>query len=448
MKHMIASQIEHPRLSVLQILKSGHRDSRILTTFLIIALFYLQGIAERFGVTFTLVIGYVITFSSFLIIYMLYNSNHFKIERWFLFSIFYALFSCLIGFYYGWYPRDILADVARFIAPFLGFATGFYVLKNFSKERIFYLISLFFGINLLFFIKSLIEKIYFTYQGETLVGYQARGIGSSTFLMLFLTMLLIKGQIKSKLWKLFIIVYFLIWLISPIFSLSRTSMLSSVFVLMLIFLYGLNRRQKVLLLLFSGITLSLFYPVLNNISTDRYLYRFTRMFDAIKSGDLSRTSTGVRILEIKKSMVGISQNLPSSIFWGLGSGALWFDDSGDVRKSNALAPQNFRENGGAHHIHSTYFSIFFRYGFIGLALTLGWIVSVLAKMKISSMKSPYPRYSVYHIWLLTLKLACFSSLFVSLFNYSFYGNCAFGFFLAIGFVLSKRLQEPIFISNS
>jgi uncharacterized membrane-anchored protein len=89
-------------------------------------------------------------------------------------------------------------------------------------------------------------------------------------------------------------------------------------------------------------------------------------------GDLSSYA---RVIEANSAIEGLNTSwfFPLSYLFGNGSGALWYTS---IALESGLNDENFRVDGGAHHIHIEVLSLLFRHGIVGLAIYLSWMFVV------------------------------------------------------------------------
>lgn len=83
-------------------------------------------------------------------------------------------------------------------------------------------------------------------------------------------------------------------------------------------------------------------------------------------------STGARMAEISSALDGL-QNSATNWIFGIGHGGLWYSDKVIL----GLSPNNYRTDGGVHHIHSGFMTLIFRHGLFGLAIYTGFILLII-----------------------------------------------------------------------
>lgn len=356
-----------------------------------------------------------------------------KINIWLLLSIFVALVSFIIGLYMNWYPKDMLADIARYVAPFLGFAVGICIFRRLSYNRIIDFIIILVVIELFFYYYSLFEKIRYVYTGGSIIEYAKYGLHVSGFFFLLFTCFLRK-RILSRIGKILIVGYIIGFVFGPIMLMSKARLLAHSFLFTLVFLFVFNKKVK---LIFLVLSLIFIVVAITYVESNFYSHIFSRFYDMVnfvQSGDYTYdVGTDVRIAEIINVKDALFNNLPFSAPFGMGSGALWFET---VRKvMGGLHAGNFSDNGGLHHIFMASISILFRYGIIGFGIILLWIANVMKKL-INALKrtdgNPFD-YSIYLSVLFYIFYALLSDTFVPVYMY---GNIYFGFILAVGYVVA------------
>ena len=188
------------------------------------------------------------------------------------------------------------------------------------------------------------------------------------------------------------------------------------------------------------------------VDSEFYTIIFARASNAIvlfQSGNyMADLSTAVRVIEIKNIIYTLVNALPFSGPFGMGSGALWFENV--QRISGGLHAENFRANGGLHHIFTASIAMLFRYGVVGVVIILLWLGGVIRKLN-NSLKDisgdPF-KYSICLAVLLYIFYALLSDTFVPVYVY---GNIKFGFLLAMGYVVARsqyNIKERKNIENS
>ena len=153
-------------------------------------------------------------------------------------------------------------------------------------------------------------------------------------------------------------------------SVSKSGSLVSVSLIITYLLFFASASKR--LLWFIILIVGTFY-VYNIASDIGVLTRFSDAMSVVMNLQerklVADYSTFTRLVEIRGAVSGLenSQYYPLSYLIGLGSGATWFSNE---FLSSGLAIENYRSNGGVHHIHVEYFSLLFRHGVVGLIMYL------------------------------------------------------------------------------
>ena len=416
----------------------GSKNTKKGLATLIVALFLCyQGIIIGNFVDLSLEYGYALAFMIFLLAYLLYNKDNLRVNPWLLLSLFFALISLIIGLFMGWYVRDILADVARYVAPFIGFAAGMYLLRRLPYDKIIYFVIILAGIELLFYYYSVLEKIIYVYDGGPIIEYAKHGLEVRGFYF-FLFVCFLKRRILSRLGMILVVGYIVGFIFSPIMLISKARSITMLFSLILVYLFIAKLKTRVIMI--SLFLICIFAGV-------KYLEvkSFSRVYatvEFLQSGEYSKDpSTAVRVAEIYNILDILNNALPYSLFFGMGSGALWFETVKEVK--GGLHAGNFRDNGGLHDIFTMPVGYLFRYGIIGSVLILLWIGHVMKKLMkgIKSNRDDPFNYSICLSVLFYIFYAFLSDMFVPVYMY---GNFHFGFLLAVACVVARyQLHIPL-----
>lgn len=334
--------------------------------------------------------------------------------------------SCIISFIFflvnGWYLIDYVADVTRFIAPFI----SYYVFSYFSRGQYraldYFYALIYFEILILFL--SLYIKLISVLNGYPVVLYGHYFIITSPFLFfLYVNGYLynVKGFLNRKFGFFLMIVY----VIAPFLSVSKTEFIKMIGSLLLVI-------RKRFLFLFSILILAPFVALNYNevhsfVDTLSIFNRFSALTNTL--GDLSfstDSSSSARIAEV----INAVHNMRDMSYWtfvfGMGDGALWYQTQ--IQILSGLQEANFRPDGGAHHIHLTFFAILFRNGLLGLVVYAIFILFLVKRARrMFSIKSPKTTKLIYYT------LICFilAELLKAVFTYSIYGSVEFGMIVAI-----------------
>ena len=163
------------------------------------------------------------------------------------------------------------------------------------------------------------------------------------------------------------------------------------------------------------------------------LSRFTKAYDSIIYDEYHiDSSTSYRLAEIKNITQTLMEDPAAKLPLGLGLGALYYDTYEPIQ--GGVHAENYRPDGGLHHVFTVYFAYILRYGLIGLFIFFIWIYA--SYKKISKCKNEDP--IIYNI-VSSVKLYIVISLIADTFvPVHVYGNFSFGFFVAIGVIIASK----------
>jgi len=426
--------IYHPRFR--QFFK-GVKQKRGYSTLVIALLVFYQGRIFASIFDLSLELQYASVSISFFLIYILYCKDHLKINRYLFLSIITMLISLLIGFWMGWYPRDILADVVRYIAPFLGFTAGLYIFGRLQYERVIYFIFFISTVELIIYCESVFGKIYHVIHGSPLIEYAKHGLNVSGFYF-FLFICFLKKRMLNRVGKFLAFCYTISFFISPILLMSKARTITMLFSTALVCLFVVKRRTGLIIVIAFLVCI---FTGIKYLDTDHVFSRTYAAIELLQSGEYSKDpSTGVRIAEISNILDQLNKALPYSILFGMGSGALHFETA--MKVEGGRHAEDVRKNGGVHDIYTIFFGYLFRYGVIGFGLVLFWTGFVMKKLIkcIKHNKEDPFKYSICLSVILYILYAFLSDNFVAVYVY---GNFHYGLILAIAFVVAHH-KNPVF----
>jgi hypothetical protein len=371
---------------------------------------------------------YAITFVIYIVFIFINKNNILNINKWLFFSSIFIVPSMLLGLYMEWHLVDILADVSRYLAPFIGFAVGVALLSRINYTRIVYLLYGIGIIELISYYNSLVNKVVYVLQGGPVVEYaSAHGLQINTW-HFFLFFFVLRNKLVSGWGKFLLIGYVIGYIINPILLMSKARTITVGLSFILIFFFYSKAKEKIRIAFFLLLLgfISSFYIVSDDFS------RFGDVLELIETGEYGAdASTSVRVAEIINITETLYENLPYSLFLGMGSGALYYDDYSELK--GGISQENYREDGGIHHIFTVYFMYIFRYGFIGLMLMLLFIYHVQSEMRESKTNMLQDTITS------SVKLFIVISLVEDVFVPSYvYGNFLFGFIMSIGLICHRK----------
>lgn len=394
----------------------------------LISLFLIYGnILINSFYSFSIETSYAINFIFFFLA-IFYNNLSLKLDKWIVISGVFLLLPLSMGIYNEWATRDILSDLVRYLAPFIGFTSSLVLFKKKKFDDIISFIFLLGFINIIFFYHSFFYKLFLILGGAPIIDYARNGFEvNNFFFLLFFFFLKYHKNNKQSLNKILITGYIIGFFLNPILLLSKAKLIALIILIFIIFIFYSNTVQKfniMILFIISSILLLFIFDI------TVILERVINAYSAISLNDYSLDpSTFVRLAEIKNVFMTINENLIKNVPFGLGLGALYYDDYFPIL--GGVHAGNFRDDGGVHHIFTVYVAYLFRYGVVGLIILLAWIYYVFKKFH---RCNTYDAYTV--IIVSTFKIFILISLLADTFIPVYiYGNFQFGFLLGIGLTL-------------
>jgi hypothetical protein len=408
--------------------------NNILTTPIIITIFLIYHGNLLSLSSPSIEVSYGISFTLYCLAILYYNKDFLlKLNKWLLCSTVFVIIPLLVGIYMGWSLRDIFADTFRFLAPFVGYSAGLIVLKRTSYHKLMSILF-FMGIIVLYsYYISLFQKIIHVADGGPVIQYAANGLYYN-FLYFFIFINVLQNKVIGKFTAVLIIFYLVGHILSPLLLMSKSKTIMMIISVILVFFFMAKYKLKLLILAVSLIFIS---TLMSSSYSSDIFKRVNNFISVIDNKDYNvDPSTSFRIMEIINVTKTLINNMPYSIFFGMGSGALYYDvyeeDKGGVHAGN------YRSDGGLHHIFMGYLGYLFRYGFVGLSLVLLWLLYVFHKLDIVGKIGKIDNFN--NSTILSFKfyflITLLSDLFVPV---NIYGNMEFGYFLAIFQILAQKI---------
>jgi len=378
----------------------------------------------------------------FLVVFFNRNTMLLRIDRWLFYVLIVLMPSVLVGLYLEWSYIDISADIVRYLAPFLGYVAGVILLKQLDYDRILYTFYVLLAIQLILYYYSLISKASYVLQGGPIVEYASlHGLEVQTLFFLIVYFLL-KNKVVSGFKKVLLIGYAAGFILNPILLMSKARLIAVLLTFALIFILYSNIKDKVLMILFALFFAGTSFLYFDGrtyydqeTSSDVTVYsRIQNTIELVKSKKyLADASTSFRVAEITNLTGMLHDKAPYSLFFGFGSGALYYDDYAKIE--GGIVQENFRPDGGVHDIFFVPLAYVFRYGFIGLFLMLYFIVHFYRKILINNTNLHQNGISK------SLKIFIIISFVADLFvGVHIYGNFDFGFYIAFAIVLQNKFN--------
>lgn len=384
---------------------------------------------------------YAIIFLFYVLIVLFHKNTIVHMNRWLFFAIIVLIPSGLLGINMGWSYIDISADIARYLAPFLGYTAGILLLNHLDYYRILYIWYGLLALDLFSYYISVFSKISYVFQGGPLVEYASKYGLEVHALNSFVAYFLLQNKIVSGYKKILLIGYVVGFILNPILIMSKARILTMLLSFALIFIFFSNLKNKVIIILLATLvsgTIFLYFSNKTFNSTYEFDYSATSRFQNtlrwIKTKEYhTDASTSYRVAEIKNVFGMLYDNYPYSLPFGFGSGALFYDYHSEIK--GGISQGNYRSDGGIHDIFFIPGALLFRYGIIGL---LFWLYFALYNYRKISVNNVNVHQATMAASLkLFIIIAITKDLFVPVHAY---GNFQFGFFIAMGIIFQNKIK--------
>ena len=393
-------------------------------------------------------ISYTVKFLLYILVILFHKNTISQMNRWLFFAIVLIIPTGLLGLFMGWSYVDISADIARYLAPFLGYTAGVLLLNHLDYYRILYILYGLLALKLFSYYDSVVSKVSNVFQGGPLVEY-ANGYGLEVhFLYAFIAYFLIRNKLVYGFKKVLLIGYVVGYIVDPILIVSKARTITMLLSLTLIFLFFTNLKNKLLLIILASLVMGTFLlyssgKTLNVVTKlDSVTSRFQDTFELIKTKEYSAdASTAYRVAEIQNVFGMLYDKFPYSLPFGFGSGALFYEKHAQIK--GGISQGNYRPDGGIHDIFFIPGALLFRYGIIGLLFMLYFVVRNYRKISVNNVNVHQATIAA------SLKLFIIMSIIADLFiPVHAYGNFQFGFFIAMGIVLQNKFNGQYSSSNA
>ena len=393
-------------------------------------------------------ISYAVKFLLYILVILFHKNTISQMNRWLFFAIVLIIPTGLLGLFMGWSYVDISADIARYLAPFLGYMAGVLLFNHLDFYRILYVLYGLLALNLFSYYDSVVSKVSNVFQGGPLVEY-ANGYGLEVhFLYAFIAYFLIRNKLVYGFKKVLLIGYVVGYIVGPILIVSKARTITMLLSLTLIFLFFTNLKNKLLLIILASLVVVgsfLLFPsgkIFNNAYLDSAFSRFQDTLQLIETKEYSAdASTAYRVAEIKNIFGMLYDKFPFSLPFGFGSGALFYENHAEIK--GGISQGNYRADGGIHDIFFGPGAFLFRYGIIGLLFMLYFVVHNYRKISVNNVNVHQATIAA------SLKLFIIMSIIADLFiPVHAYGNFQFGFFIAMGIVLQNKFNGQYSSSNA
>jgi hypothetical protein len=318
-----------------------------------------------------LVLSFGVTLITFMSVFLMKVGG---IQKNFLWIILFTLFSFLLGLINGWNLVDILADTGRFIAPFLAYYVGKSLFLKLTLKEIKVAVKrILRGLFYVFLLSLLIKVFSVVVMGDPIVKYPDGGLDVPLLLVAFFVVSWFFLHSPKKFSK-YVLLLFISMVLSPLMAASKSGLITLLFFLIFTpVVYGKFKHTAAsFILVLIGVGL-----VLNSDAGMLLINRIAIAIEVVfRGGDvIGDLSSYARVIEANSAIEGLNTSwfFPLSYLFGNGSGALWYTS---IALESGLNDENFRVDGGAHHIHIEVLSLLFRHGIVGLAIYLSWMFVV------------------------------------------------------------------------
>ena len=393
-------------------------------------------------------ISYTVKFLLYILVILFHKNTISQMNRWLFFAIVLIIPTGLLGLFMGWSYVDISADIARYLAPFLGYTAGVLLLNHLDYYRILYILYGLLALKLFSYYDSVVSKVSNVFQGGPLVEY-ANGYGLEVhFLYAFIAYFLIRNKLVYGFKKVLLIGYVVGYIVDPILIVSKARTITMLLSLTLIFLFFTNLKNKLLLIILASLVMGTFLlyssgKTLNVVTKlDSVTSRFQDTFELIKTKEYSAdASTAYRVAEIQNVFGMLYDKFPFSLPFGFGSGALFYENHAEIK--GGISQGNYRADGGIHDIFFGPGAFLLRYGIIGLLFSLYFVTHNYRKISVNNFNAHQDTIAV------SIKLFIIIAIVKDMFiPVHAYGNLQFGFFIAMGIVLQNKFNGQYSSSNA
>jgi hypothetical protein len=371
----------------------------------------------------------------FFLLKIIFYKTVFRFPLSFFYTIFVFVILCLIGVLKGNYLTDIFSNAIFFISPLLSFYLVSSVIVNNSDKlwliKNYILLS---SIQVLFFFA--LKLVNVSVLNEDIINYKAFNVGGlqSSFLILiyFLYSKRKYVNIYGRYFSFFLFLLFINEILVPIVLPFKQLLLLLLLFLIYVFIYILPRKY-----LFIVVGFIIFLTTLNY----EKVYVFARLFSHFNDIFSNSIFLDKRVVEIYGVINTINSNLPFSLIYGEGFGGLW-DSSKIGIDISYLKQVDFRINTLVSMVHSSFFTLFLRGGFLSLSCYLLFLFKVYFNNKLIIKKLVFKN-DIY-FFLKSFKFYFILYLIASFFDWYIYANSFIGILFAIStFNPYNNLNEDI-----
>jgi hypothetical protein len=364
----------------------------------------------------------VILILFFFFLKLLFLKNEIKFHPSFFYSLLIFFLLIIVGLFENNFIADILTNALFFISPLL----SFYIISsciNDDRDKL-WLIKNFIVLTSLQILTFFTIKFFnFTVLNKDLVNYEAFNVGGlqSSFLVVSYFLYTRKKYYNNYGNYFVIFVTFLLIneLLVPIVLPFKQLLLLLFLFLSYIFVFILPKKYLFLIFLI------VFFITTINLEK---IYVFTRLFSHFSELSSNSIFLDKRIIEVYGVVNTIKANLPFSIIYGKGFGGLW--DSNTIGIDISYLKQvDFRKNTNVSMVHSSFFTLFMRGGFLSLSCYIILFYIVYYKNKIAF--TMFSQNSDYYYYFKSFKFYFLILILASFFDWYIYANSFIGLLFAI-----------------
>ncbi len=325
-----------------------------------------------------LVLSFGAAFYIYLITFVIISSGRFSHTSLMVSLV--TTLTLLIGFINQWYLTDIVGDALRFFAPLLAYFVGIKLFKKLNIDQIkIVFMRIMKGLSIIVLFNLFIKLFSMLFLGEPLVKYPNGGVDVPILLVSFFIVAWFYIKKPSISFSFFIIFIALLFIMNPIISASKAALITVAATVIFIPLFFGKFRHKFGAVIFISLgTLLIVSSELGMLLIGRFEVLLQLILNTETTSNVKDGSSFARLIELQSAIDGLMKSdfFPLSILFGSGSGSLWYSS---VDIGTGLNSENFRNDGGAHHIHIELVSLLFRHGLLGLFIYLGWMFYIFKK---------------------------------------------------------------------
>ncbi|MGK4566565.1 O-antigen ligase family protein [Flavobacterium sp. 3HN19-14] len=279
---------------------------------------------------------------------------------------------------------DIVKDISHFLKPITGLLVGYFLFSKNGNFKLFIQTVVVTGVvsAALHFLIILLFTHDFSVSG-------IREFGKDNFLEFFAIFFLIfykkltgDDLFQRKRFR----IYFVLLLLSNLLYLSRTMIITALFITMTVYGYSKLNAKAIRILLFGIAVFAGFYAYLFTLKLDRnkgfesFLYKIQMAPAEIFESKIDRENhvdlwDHWRAYEAKRALF-LMENNPESFIYGTGQGSVV------NLKFYAPLTENYKDKGMKYisELHNGYIFVLYKTGIIGILIYLGMLITLYRKI--------------------------------------------------------------------